>query len=248
VITRNDYLAYSIGSLIVAAVGLVFGDFALQWQPVPADFPLRPALAYAANALLFILGIATLLPRTARTALVALASFYSVWAVVLHVPRIIGEPANVSIWLGLAEIAALAAAGWMARFTQQSDASHARWLRLAQIVFSGCLLLFGLSHFVYADFTATMIPAWLPFPLFWAYFTGVGHVAAGLSLLTNIAARLACTLLAAMFASFVLLLHLPRVFASPTVHAEWLMLGVATALTGAAWIVRAVTVPRTWIR
>jgi uncharacterized membrane protein len=239
--TRNHALAFSVGSLIIAVVGLIFADFALQWQPVPADIPLRTVLAYVANTLLLVLAVATLLPRTARTAMAALACFYSIWAIVLHAPRVIMEPRNVSIWLGLAEISALAAGGWMAWLIQQPHASHARWIRPAQVVFSACLLVFGLSHFVYADFTATMIPSWLPFPLFWTYMTGVGHVAAGLSLLTNIAARLASTLLAAMFASFVLLLHLPRVFASPTVHAEWLMLGVATALTGAAWIVRATT-------
>jgi uncharacterized membrane protein len=248
VLTRNHALAYSAGSLIIAVVGLIFADFALQWQPVPADVPLRSVLAYAANTLLLVLAVTTLLPRTARTAMAALACLYSLWAIILHAPRVIMEPTNVSIWLGWAEISAMAAAGWMAWASQQTDAAHVRWIRAARIVFSSCLLLFGLSHFVYADFTATMIPSWLPSPLFWAYFTGVGHIAAGLSLLTNIAARLATTLLAAMFASFVLLLHLPRVFASPTVHAEWLMLGVATTLTGAAWIVRAVTVPRSEMR
>jgi uncharacterized membrane protein len=122
-----------------------------------------------------------------------------------------------------------------------SDAGSSRRafiVRAAQVTFGGCLLVFGLSHFIYADFTATMIPGWLPFPLFWAYATGCGHVAAGLSFISGIAVRLASTLLAAMFACFVALLHLPGVFADPASRIEWTMLGVATSLTGAAWIVR----------
>jgi uncharacterized membrane protein YphA (DoxX/SURF4 family) len=137
----------------------------------------------------------------------------------------------------------LAAGGFMAWAMSDAEASRRTFtVRAAQIAFGLCLLVFGTAHFVYADFTATMIPGWLPFPpfwpLFWAYLTGCGHIAAGLSLVSGIAARLASTLLAAMFACFVVLLHIPRVLANPTSRIEWTMLSVATALTGAAWIVR----------
>jgi hypothetical protein len=36
-----------------------------------------------------------------------------------------------------------------------------------------------------------------------------------------------------MMASFVILLHIPRVIASPALHVEWAMLAVATGLAGA---------------
>ena len=102
------------------------------------------------------------------------------------------------------------------------------------------LLVFGLAHFVYDDFSATMIPRWMPAPPFWVYLTGCGHLAAGLSLISGVATRLATTLLSAMFACFVLLLHLPRVVSDPGSRVEWIMLGVSTSLTGAAWIVRTI--------
>jgi len=234
--TRAHLFTYTAGAAIIAVVGLTCGDFALQWQPVPADFPARSALAYVSNMVLLVLAGAALLPRIATPATFALAAFYTLWAIVLHTPRIIAAPGNVSMWLGLAETSALACGGWLAWLNR--SVSSQRWIRVAQLVFGACLLVFGLSHFVYAGFTATMIPSWLPWPLFWVYLTGCGHVAAGLSLLANIVTRLATALLVAMLASFVLLLHLPRVIADPRSHAEWVMLGVATALTGAAWIVR----------
>jgi len=34
------------------------------------------------------------------------------------------------------------------------------------------------------------------------------------------------------------LLHLPRVIAHPEVLVEWIMIAVASSLTGAAWLVR----------
>jgi len=76
----------------------------------------------------------------------------------------------------------------------------------------------------------------LPPALFWVYLTGAGHVAAGLSFVSGIATRLASFWLTIMFACFVVLLHLPCVVADPTNRIEWTMLGIATSLTGAAWI------------
>jgi len=41
-----------------------------------------------------------------------------------------------------------------------------------------------------------------------------------------------------LLALFVLLVHLPRVIASPDEHLEWIMLGVALSLSGSAWAIR----------
>jgi len=82
-----------------------------------------------------------------------------------------------------------------------------------------------------------VIPAWLPAPRFWALATGGAHAAAGLSLLTNVRARLAAALLAAMFGSWVVVLHAPRAAAHPHDPREWGSLLVALAMCGASGIV-----------
>jgi uncharacterized membrane protein YphA (DoxX/SURF4 family) len=102
-----------------------------------------------------------------------------------------------------------------------------------------CALVFGATHFKYVQFTATMVPTWIPpNQIFWAYVTGAVHVATGLSLLSGIRSQLGATVLAAMMAVFVILVHIPRVVASPGEQLEWIMLGVALSLSGAAWLVR----------
>ena len=114
------------------------------------------------------------------------------------------------------------------------DRRDPRWARLALGV---CAPVFGIAHFIYADFTASMVPAWIPpSQIFWAYATGWGHVLGGLSLLTGILPRLGAGLYALMLTSFALVLHAPRVLASPDVRVEWTMLAVALTLSGAAWI------------
>lgn len=227
-------ILYAIGAIILGAVGLAVGDFALQWQPVPASVPFRTALAYLSAVILITGAALSLAPRNARLGAIVLSSFYAMWVVVLHLPRVVQQPADVSMWLGVAEILALATGGCMAWMRGKA------MLKAAWIVFGACLLVFGIAHFVYADFTASMVPAWFPAPLFWAYFTGAGHAAAGVAFISGIAQRLAATLFTAMVACFALLLHVPRVVADPGNRIEWTMLGIATALTGAAWIARTV--------
>jgi uncharacterized membrane protein len=101
------------------------------------------------------------------------------------------------------------------------------------------LLVFGLSHFLYIDFTAGMIPSWIPWRVSWAWFTGGAHIAAGLSILTAVQARLGSKMLAVMMSSFVVLVHIPRIMAAPGTIAEWRLGSCAILLAGAAWIVAA---------
>jgi uncharacterized membrane protein YphA (DoxX/SURF4 family) len=80
-----------------------------------------------------------------------------------------------------------------------------------------------------------MIPAFIPAPLFWAYFTGGAHLAAGIAFLTNVLVRLASILFAVMVSGFVLLLHLPRTIEEPGSRAEWTMIVIALTITAGAW-------------
>jgi hypothetical protein len=89
---------------------------------------------------------------------------------------------------------------------------------------------------MYHDFVATLVPAWIPGRLFWAYFTGAAHGAAGLSLLTNVMAPLAATLYGIMLGMFGLLVNGLRAV-NLNKPAEWDSLFVAVALAGAAWII-----------
>ena len=97
--------------------------------------------------------------------------------------------------------------------------------------------MFGASHFLYLGFTAAMVPSWLP-PggRFWAALTGAAHLAAGAALLSGVLAGAAARGLAAMFAVFIALVHLPRVAAAGGDPREWALLAMATTLLGAALV------------
>jgi len=56
---------------------------------------------------------------------------------------------------------------------------------------------------------ASLVPAWIPWHVFWAYFVGACFIAAALSLVTGIQVRLSASLLALTFFLFVVLMDAP---------------------------------------
>jgi hypothetical protein len=72
--------------------------------------------------------------------------------------------------------------------------------------------------------------------MFWAAFTGIAMIAAGLSIIARWQRRLSSGLLGLMFFLWVVLLHAPRVAANVSNGNEWNSAFVALAMCGAAWI------------
>lgn len=107
--------------------------------------------------------------------------------------------------------------------------------RVVQAVFGVPWLVFGIQHFMYADFVAGLVPSYFPGRLFFAYFTGAAMFAAGVSLLVNIKARLATTLLGVMLLAFVLLIHIPKLAGDATVM-NWTRAFQDVAIASAAFM------------
>lgn len=234
---NTNALPYALGAILLGAVGIWFHDFALQWQPVPAGFPLRTQFAIVSGLLLILGGGETLSGKFARAGAVLLMVIYGLWVLILHGPILATRPADIGTWNGVAEIVFMTV-GAIALY---AGVRGMRGRVAAGVCLAAglCALIFGATHVKYAQFTATMVPAWIPGgQIFWAYATGLVHIVAGLSLVSGIRSQLGATVLAAMMALFVLLVHVPRVYASPGEQLEWIMLGVALSLSGAAWLVR----------
>jgi len=231
---------YGLGVMALGMVCLVSGTFD-PGQPVPKDFPGRTALAYAAAAFMFIAGAAVMWRRTAAWGAAALAAYYALVVVLLMNGRVmLARYAEFGTYSGIAEQLALAAGALIvyAASARIDAARAARLTRLAQRAFAVCALLFGGAHFFYTNLTAPLVPKWLPpSPEFWAYATGVGHIAAGAAILTGVEARLAAILLTAMFVSFAVLVHAPMLLADPSSHINWSENALNLALIGVAWVV-----------
>ena len=92
---------------------------------------------------------------------------------------------------------------------------YQRWIpRLGEFLLALLLVYSSVMHFRYATFVATIVPPWMPFRLFWAYFTGAALFAAGAGIALHKQTHLAATLLGIMLFLFVMLIHMPSLAAS----------------------------------
>jgi len=229
---------YASGAILLGIVTIYFGDFAMQWQPVPKGIGMHQPLVWLSGALLVIGGAAILSRKWERAGALLLTVFYGFWVVALHLPIAFASAGHIGAWNGPAE-SLLMTTGGLALLSASAGPMRITMALTARLLAGVCALVFGLAHFNYIDFTASMVPAWIPpSQVFWAWATGAGHFAAGVALVSGIQSRLAATLLAGMMASFVVLLHIPRVIANPEQHVEWIMLAVSSSLTGSVWLVR----------
>ena len=226
---------YATGAILLGAVGIWFQDFALQWQAVPRSVPAMP-WAFVSAALLLAGGCLTL-ARRERAGALLLGSFYAIWVVAFHLPPTLKNAGSIGAWNAPAEIVFLTM-GAVALLAGSAGAMSSTLKILARVLAGFSAIVFGFAHFNYIDFTASFVPGWIPYKVFWAWATGAGHLLAGLALVSGVRSRLAAGCEAAMMGSFVVLLHLPRVLASPGQHIEWVMLAIALSLTGAAVLLR----------
>jgi uncharacterized membrane protein len=241
-VSGQGHFLFAIGLAGLGLLSLISGDFPYTWQPVPTWVPWRETLAHASGVLLLAAGIGMLVKRTATICALVMTLYMLSWVLVLQAPRVAQAPGNVGMWLGLSESLVLMSGGWIISISLAGpgDRRSKKFVdsaRVARFLFGCSCLILGLSHFVYRDATAGMVPAWLPDRVGFAYLTGGGHFAAGLGILFGVLPRLAATLEASMISLFVLLVHVPAVVSAPTGRLEWTMVFVALALAGAAWAV-----------
>jgi uncharacterized membrane protein len=235
---------FAVGMIGLGMLALVYGDFALGWQPVALWIPGRTALAYASGLLMLLTGAGLLLRATAAWSVRILFPYLILW-LLLKVPALLAAPRMEAVWLGLGELAMLLAGGWvlfatLAGLPERSPLSFAtgqNGLRSARILFAVALLPIGLSHIVYVKPTADLVPAWLPDRVFWAYLTGAGQIACGLGMLFSVLPRLAATAEAGMISLFTLLVWVPAILAAPTARLPWTAFFISWAIGSAAWAV-----------
>lgn len=235
---------FAVGMIGLGILALVYGDFAMVWQPVAAWVPGRTVLAYASGVLMLLGGIGLLFGATAAWSVRILFPYLIVW-VLLKVPALFVAPRMEAVWLGVGELAVLLAGGWVlfARLAGLREgsvlgfASGENGVRLARILFAVALLPIGLSHIVYVKETAELVPAWLPSRAGWAYLTGAGQMACGLGVLFSILPRVAAWAEAGMLSLFTLLVWVPAIVADPKARLPWTAFFISWVIGAAAWVV-----------
>jgi uncharacterized membrane protein len=226
---------FAAGMIGLGVLALIYGDFALVWQPVAPWVPGRTLLAYGSGVLMLLVGAGLLFRSTVAWAVRLLLPYLVLW-LMLKVPALVVAPKMEAVWLGFGEIGLLLSGGWIlfARFSGVRRSGH---IRFAQLLFAVSLIPVGLSHVVYVKETANFVPAWLPLRTGWAYLTGIGQMACGIGLLLSVLPRVAAIAEAGMLSLFTLLVWGPAILAAPRTRMPWTAFFISWAISAAAWIV-----------
>ena len=240
---------FAIGLIGLGMLALVYGDFALVWQPVAKWIPGRTFLAYASGVIMLLGGIGLLFRATVAWSIRILFPYLFIW-LMLKAPALFVAPKIEAVWLGFGELAVLFAGGWVlfARLAEVQETSPLkaisgdRAIRIARLLFAVWLIPIGLSHIMYVKETAAFVPAWLPYREGWAYLTGAGQIACGLGVLFSVLPRIAAWCEAGMLSLFTLLVWGPAIIAAPNLanpkaRLPWTAFFISWVIASAAWVI-----------
>jgi len=240
--SRAVFAAVLIG---LGLMGLIYGNSALIWEPIPKSLPGRPVLIHLCAVIELGTGIGLLGRPSVIVACRVLFPFLLLWLVLLKLPGLLLAPRVMVSWEAFGEVAATSAGGWclFAAHAGDWEQRHLKFavgesgIRAARLLLIAALPMIGLSHFVYQDLTASLVPKWMHFPLGWTYLTGAGSLAAAAGMLFGIYPRLAANLEAAMLWIITLLVWVPRVASSAADQADWTEFFISSAIAAGAWLV-----------
>ena len=238
-----------IGRVLFAIAMVFFGlQFSIFAASLTGPVPGPPwthgsvVVAWLVATGFLVAGLSIAVGTMARWASLLLGAAILLFGLVHYLPLLVARLQDPGPWTVLFELLALGGGAFVvaASFPAPPAGGFVSTLgRGGRFLIAISLVVFAVQHFMYARFVATLVPAWIPARLFWAYFTGAAFVAAALAIAANKMERLAATLLGTMFLLWVVVLHVPRVAATPRNGNEVTSLFVAVAMCGVSFVLAA---------
>ncbi len=128
----------------------------------------------------------------------------------------------------------------MALWAAKPDLAQARGLdkivALSNLCFAVPLAVFGALHLSGVEIVLPIVPKFMPWRLFWAYFFGFALLSASLSIATKIQVRWSGLLFGIAMFLFVAMLIIPGIYADPRNRFSWTVLFRESSFGGGGWI------------
>jgi len=227
-LTRFARAFYGLGIAGMGIQQFIYSEFRpvfiSSWPPSISN---HSAWAYIVGGALIVAGLFIAVGKNARIISFALALLFLALFLFFHLPDQVKELQNLrSIdlaailgpWINPLKELALSGGAFIIAASYAKgrlNTTDSILLTTGRIFFSVMLITFGISHFVYTKFVVTIVPGWIPFPLFWTYFGAIALIGAGLCILSTIKIRLVSLLLGLMLFLWFVMLHIPRAIKYP---------------------------------
>ena len=143
---------------------------------------------------------------------------------------------SVAVAMCSAGIALFLIGIWAARNDIAKVRGLDKIMALSNLCFAIPLAVFGALHLFAPQFVLPIVPRYMPWRLFWAYFVGCALIAASLSIAAKIAVRWSGLLFGVMMFLFVAMIHFPGALREPHNRIIWMVVFREMSFGGAGWV------------
>jgi uncharacterized membrane protein YphA (DoxX/SURF4 family) len=193
-----------------------------EWLPARVFIAWFVGFAHLAAALSFVAR------RFMRWSTIALAVMFGLFVLLMDLPGAISRPADPFSWM-LAARQATFAIGALALFAtdaQSRSPQASRTIAMIARIWTGIVLVaYGIQHIVHPVYTPGVpspvrTAAWVPFPSFLAYGTGLLLIAFGIGMLARRSASTAAALCGLLMLMLTVVLYGPQFFLAGSVQEQ----------------------------
>jgi len=226
---------FALAVIAFGIIQLVTGQFLSSLLPIDPTLPAKTFLLYMISTVFVVGGLGLIPAANARRMALLLGLFFFGLFIYPHIVRFAtGHVTDPGEWTVAFETLAFCGGALIiaADNSKPDEPRFPKLLREGNFLFAISLLVFGIQHFLYARYIATLIPSWIPFPLFWAWFVGVAFVVSCFCFLINRRTRFIASFMGIMFLVWVVILHGVRVIKTPGEEKEWTSLFIALGFAG----------------
>lgn len=236
---------YAIAMIVFGAQHVYFGNFSdVFFPPWQQSLPLLRLWACIFGLVLIAFGLIIIFKKNARKVFLSTGTLFLVLFFFAQIPyEFISQPNRLyhfGIWADPLEEVAYAGGAFIMAGTGKNAGGNIPgkflWRKLERLISYGniffCFVIaaFGVSHFLYTDNIAMMVPGWIPDHRFWTFFGAVALIGSNVCIVFNIRRKLMASLLSLMIFSWFLILHLPDAYLNPIVGRGNELASAATAL------------------
>jgi uncharacterized membrane protein len=226
---RTARIFYGIGMMGMGIQHFIYSSFRPVIIPAWPQWLNTPILAYLMGAIIVTVSTLILLGRNTKAISLLLGALLLFCFIFIQVPFLLfiqpNSPAHLGLWTNALKEGALAGGALViAGISIEDKRKHIvfsiteKLIPYGKIFFSITLIAFGIDHFFYTEFVATLVPAWIPDHTFWTYFAGVTLIGSGTAIILKIRRRRIALLACIMLLLWLIVLHIPRAIAQPNLE------------------------------